>query len=252
MRGLQDRLKDGPVHITLIDPDKQGPSAAASVARSSEEGGTRIVLVGGTTGVDQEKLDGTLAAVRDAVQVPVVIFPAASEVISGNADAIFFMSLMNSRDVRFVVGEAARAALPITKLGIEAIPVGYLVFAPGMLVGRIGDVELLSREDPMRAMEYARACQLFGMDLCYLEGGSGVSAPLPGSVIRAIRSVIDIPLVVGGGIRTPEQAGEAVLAGAEIVVTGTMLEREADVASTVRKVVDEMQLAWAQRKAGSC
>lgn len=233
--------------MTLIDPDKQPPEKAASMAVQAESGGTHMLLIGGTTGVDAAKLGATLRAVRDVTRLPMVIFPASSGSLSCCADAIFFMSLLNSRDVRYVIREAARASLELASSGIEIIPVGYLVFEPGMLVGRIGDVDLISRNDIRTAREYAKAAELFGMGLCYLEGGSGVLEPIPPEMISAVREVVDIPIVLGGGITDARRAREGVRAGADIIVTGTMVEREPDITGAVRSIVEGMVEGWKER-----
>ena len=254
MRTLRDKisrgLEDGPIHVTLIDPDKQPPPRAASMAIEAESGGTDILLIGGTTGVDAAKLGATICAVREVSGLPIVIFPASSVSISCHADAIFFMSLLNSRDVRYVIREAARASLDLARSGIEVIPVGYLVFEPGMVVGRIGDVDLIARDDLRTAQEYAKAAELFGMGLCYLEGGSGVKEPIPPAMISAVREVVDIPIILGGGISDPRRARAAVTAGADVIVTGTMVEREPDITVAVRAMIDGMVKGWKERRTG--
>lgn len=240
-------LSEGPVHVTLIDPDKQDPEKAAEIVKGAQEGNSDIILVGGTTGVDGRKQGETLDAVREATDLPVVIFPTSADVLSNNADAVFYMSLLNSGNIRYVVGECVRSSLKLSKMDLEVIPVGYLVFEPGMLVGKVGEVELIGRKDLELGRSYAKAVELLGMDLCYLEGGSGVQTPIPEKMISAIRSVIEIPLIVGGGINTPERAASAVKAGADILVTGTMVENSEDVPQSISKMVASMTEAWKER-----
>lgn len=244
---ISRRLDESPVHVTLIDPDRQSPNKASKMAVQAETGGTDILLIGGTTGVDAGKLGSTLCAVREVSNLPVVIFPASSGSISCDADAIFFMSLLNSRDVRFVIREAAKASLELARSGLEIIPVGYLVFEPGMVVGKIGDVDLIARDDIRTAQEYAKAAELFGMDYCYLEGGSGVNEPIPSKIVSAVRDVVDVPIILGGGISHPEKAREAVRAGADVVVTGTMVEKEPNIAEAVKCTIEGMVRGWKER-----
>ena len=134
------------------------------------------------------------------------------------------MSLLNSRDPRLIVGEQRLAAPIVRAWGLEAIPMAYLVVEPGMRAGEVGDADLISRKNPTVAVQYALAAQMLGMKLVYLEAGSGAPEPVPDRVIRAVRDAIDIPVVVGGGIRTPEAAHLVTRAGADIVVTGTIVE----------------------------
>jgi phosphoglycerol geranylgeranyltransferase len=124
--------------------------------------------------------------------------------------------------------------------GLEAIPMAYLVVEPGMRAGEVGDAELISRKNPTVAVQYALAAQMLGMKLVYLEAGSGAPEPVPDRVIRAVRDAIDIPVVVGGGIRTPEAAQTVTRAGADIVVTGTIVEvaREGE---ALRRIIEAVK-----------
>jgi phosphoglycerol geranylgeranyltransferase len=245
---INKRLKVGPLHITLIDPDKQEPKKAAEMVQEAEKGGTHIILVGGTIGVDHPKLEATLDEVGKITDLPIVLFPAAADVISGNADAILFMSLLNSKNVKYVIGEAVAASLEIQKLGLEPLSVGYIVISPGGLVGKVGDVDLISRDDPLKALHYASAAQLFGMDFVYLEGGSGVGEPIPPLFIKDIRSLTKIPLIVGGGIKIPKEARDAVFWGADIIVTGTLIETDKDLASSLKEMIEAMEDGWRSRE----
>ncbi len=167
-------LGEGPVHATLIDPDRQSPKEAAEIASSAELGGTNLLLVGGTTGVDRSKMQSTIRSIKTVVRTPIVIFPAALESISDDADAILYISLMNSRNHEFVMRSAAMGSVEIQDSGIEPISTGYVVIDPGMLVGKIGDVDLIMRGDINSAVRYAVSAEMFGFCLFYLEGGSGV------------------------------------------------------------------------------
>jgi phosphoglycerol geranylgeranyltransferase len=244
---IKDRLLNGPIHVTLVDPDKQEPEAAADMVQKAQRGGTHIILVGGTMGVDHPKLETTLEAVGKVTDLPIILFPAEAGVISGNADAILFMSLLNSRDVKYVVREAVSASLKIKELDLEPLSVGYIVISPGGLVGKVGDVDLISRDDPVKGIQYASAAQMFGMDFVYLEAGSGVEVPIPPEFIGQIDMKTDIPLIVGGGIKCPDCAMEAVKNGADIIVTGTLIETDSDLSTSLRKLIDSMEEGWKQR-----
>jgi phosphoglycerol geranylgeranyltransferase len=244
---IKKMLESGPIHVTLIDPDRQTPDEAIEMVRRAEAGGTSIILVGGTTGVDQRKLDTTLDMIVGKTELPVILFPASAEVISHMVDAVLFMSLMNSRNPKLVIGEAVEGGVKIRKMGVEAISTGYVVVEPGMLVGEVGEVDLIGRDDLDTAVKYAASAEILGMKLFYIEGGSGVETPVPYEMIRSVSDNIDIPLVVGGGIRSPETAGKVVLAGADIIVTGTMVEQEDDIETSVSAMVREMKRAYLDR-----
>ncbi len=221
---IRERLGAGKVHMTLLDPDKQAPEVAARKALIAAQAGTDAVMIGGSTGLSQDNLDATVKAVKAATDVPTILFPAGAHTLSPYADAVYFMSVMNSRDVRMVVGEQSRASRLVKSWGLEPIPMGYIIVEPGMKVGQVGRADLVPRRRPDLAVDYALAAQYLGMDLVYLEAGSGAPKPVPSSMVRAVKRELDIPLVVGGGIRSLGAARRTLEAGADIVVTGTIIE----------------------------
>src|SRR5206468_4184741 len=144
------------------------------------------IMIGGSTGVTQNKVDATVLAVKEAAKVPVILFPASAANLSPHADALYFMSLLNSRDPRLIIGEQRLAAPVVRAWGLETIPMAYLVIEPGMRAGEVGDAELISRKNPTVAVQYALAAQLLGMKLVYLEAGSGAPEPVPDRMMRAV------------------------------------------------------------------
>jgi phosphoglycerol geranylgeranyltransferase len=134
------------------------------------------------------------------------------------------MSMLNSRNVKMVMGEQVMGAPIVRKLKLEPLSMGYIIVAPGMKVGEVGEADVIPRDQPKLAAAYALAAQYLGMEYVYLEAGSGAPQPVPEDMIKAVRSTITIPLLVGGGIRDAETAARAKRAGANIVVTGTVVE----------------------------
>ena len=226
--------------MTLIDPEKQPGDVASDVASTMEDMGTDAIMVGGSTGVTQENLDATVKGIQSVVEIPVILFPAGADTISKHADAIYFMSMLNSKTTRVLVGEQVRASKTIKDLGLETISMGYVIVEPGMKVGEVGRADPLPRDDPELAVNYALAAEFFGMDLFYLEAGSGAPAPVPLEIVRAVREEISIPLVVGGGIRDGRSAQDLVEAGADVLVTGTAVERTRDLAS-LKEILDAVK-----------
>ncbi|MDW5562147.1 MAG: geranylgeranylglyceryl/heptaprenylglyceryl phosphate synthase [Methanomassiliicoccus sp.] len=221
---LSEKMKKGALHMTLLDPAKQEPAVAAEITRTACELGTDAIMVGGSTGVTQENLDQTVQAIKAKVDVPVIYFPSGANAISPYTDAMYFMSMLNSRNLRMVVGEQVAGAPIVRKLKLETISMGYIIVAPGMKVGEVGQADVIPRDQPKRAVAYALAAQYLGMDYVYLEAGSGAPQAVPEDMISAVRSAIDIPLLVGGGIRDAETAARVKNAGASVVVTGTVVE----------------------------
>jgi phosphoglycerol geranylgeranyltransferase len=240
LENLRETLREEKVHMTLLDPDKQPPKVTASLAVHACKVGTDAIMIGGSTGITRQKVDATIKAIKARTSVPVILFPSSREGLSRYADAVYFMSLLNSKDVRMVVGEQRRGSRTIKQWGLETISMGYLVVWPGMRAGKVGRAELIRRDDPDMAVQYALAAQFLGMDLVYLEAGSGAPVPVPPRIIRAVKKEISIPLIVGGGIRTPKTAKAAVKAGADIVVTGTIIEEAGDF-SVLRRIVEAVK-----------
>lgn len=223
---LRSRLAEGKVHLSLLDPDKLTPREAGEVAFRAQLAGSDGIMVGGSTGVTPQGTDAAVRAIKDRVRLPVILFPAGAHALSRYADAVYFMSMLNSQDVRMIVGEQAKAARAIKAWGLETIPMGYLIVEPGMRVGEVGHAKPIPRGDVEQAVQYALTAQFLGMQLVYLEAGSGAPEPVPPAMVSAVRREIAIPLLVGGGIRTPEDAGEIARAGADAVVTGTVIEQD--------------------------
>jgi phosphoglycerol geranylgeranyltransferase len=223
-KGITAVLRRRSAHLGLIDPDKQSPADAGGLAAAFFKAGSDGIMVGGSTGVDPRITDATLVEIKKRSPLPTILFPAGAACLSQHADALFFMSLLNSRDRRFLIEEQRRGAPLVRKYGLEAIPMGYIVFEPGMRVGEVGHAELVGRTDIQRAVEYALTAELFGMACVYLESGSGAPEHIPVETIRAVKRSVRIPVIVGGGITSPEAARQVVRAGADIVVTGTVAE----------------------------
>ena len=134
------------------------------------------------------------------------------------------MMLMNSKSRKFLIGEQLRGAPYLEKFGVEPIPTGYVVFSPGGKVGEVGDAELIDEGQEDTVYAYALTAKMFGFKVLYLEAGSGASTQVDVSSIESARQVEELCLVVGGGIRSGEQAARAAKAGANWIVTGTLTE----------------------------
>ena len=222
---LLDRIAKGTIHMALIDPDKQSAEIAGDIAKRMKDAGTDAVLIGGSTGVTKENLSSTAKAIKERSGLPAIHFPGGPDALSTDVDGILYMCMMNSMDLKKVMGYQVMAAPYLKKLGIETISMGYVIVEPGMKVGEVGNAKVVKRDEIDLAVAYGLAAEMYGMSLFYLEAGSGADKPVPPEMIRAVKSAISIPLIVGGGIRTPEAAEAARKAGADVVVTGTLLER---------------------------
>lgn len=219
----------GALLFSLIDPiDHKSERGAIEVAVDSARGGADIVLIGGSLGVQGKILDNVAAEIREKVDVPLVIFPGNIGTITTNVDAIYFMSLLNSRNPYWITQAQMLAAPVIKKSGVEPLPVGYIVVQPGGTVGWIGDVNMVPREKPAIAASLAIAGEFMGNRLIITDTGSNPSlqnyGPVPNEMIRAVKSAISVPYVVAGGIGTAEQLRDAYSNGADIVQVGTAFQ----------------------------
>jgi len=233
--------ENGAIHMTLLDPQKIGPERCAEIAAEAEKGGTSAIMVGGSTLASRNDLDEGVRRIKDTVNIPVVLFPNDVGSVSRHADAIWFMSLLNSRLTYYVIDAQAMSVYTIKSYGLETLPLGYIIIGPGGTVGFIGQARSIPYDRPELAMAYALAGQTLGMRYIYLEAGSGAKAPVPPTMIKLVKSQLSVPLIVGGGIREGGAAGAAVEAGADIVVTGNMVEETDRVRESIYGIVSNIQ-----------
>ncbi|MEM4554336.1 MAG: geranylgeranylglyceryl/heptaprenylglyceryl phosphate synthase [Candidatus Anstonellaceae archaeon] len=227
-RYIKDELaRKGGLLFALIDPvDYKSSQLAAQAGISAAEAGADVVLVGGSIGAQGELLDSVCKMIKEKSSVPVVLFPGNIATVSKYADALYFMSLLNSRNP-YWISQAQMLAAPIIKrMGLEALPVGYIVVEPGGTVGFVGDANLVPRDRPQIAAALALSAQLLGHRFVLTDSGSNPrTGPVPLELVRAVSSQISIPYIVGGGIKTPKEAASIISAGADAVQVGTAIEQ---------------------------
>jgi phosphoglycerol geranylgeranyltransferase len=222
---LNERIdKNAPIHLTLIDPEKTKINEAIKIAKTAEEVGSFGILIGGSTVSSVHHLDEVIKNIKKCVKIPTILFPNGITGISKYADAIFFSSLLNSINPYYITGAQALGAPLVIKYGIEPIPMGYIIVGDGGAAGFIGQAKPIPYNKPELAAIYAMAAKLMGMCIVYLEAGSGADLPIPPDMISKVKKSINIPLIVGGGIRSIKEAKLAVESGADIIVTGTIVE----------------------------
>lgn len=213
--------------FSVTDPiDYPSLEEAIATAKHADEGGADAILVGGSTLVQGDLLDAVVKEIKQEVSSPVILFPGNIGTVSRYADAIYFMSMLNSRNYYWISEAQMLAAPMIKRYGIEAIGTGYCVVEPGGTVGYVGDANLIPRNKPKIARFYGLAAQYLGFQLFITDAGSAAPSHVPLDMIREVSKEINIPYVVAGGIRTEEQARSVVKAGADIIQVGTAFEKE--------------------------
>ncbi len=229
---------EGKGYLVLIDPDKQSPKEAGKLAEKAEKEGADALMVGSSI-ILKGGLDDTIGEIKKRCDLPVILFPGASSHVSGKADAVFFMSLLSGRNADFLIGEQVKAAPVVYKYGLEAIPLAYLLVSSGKMtsVEFMSNTKPLPADKPDIAVAHALAAKYLGMKVIYLETGSGAEGSVPDEIIAAIRKYVDLPIIVGGGLRDPDVAARKIKAGANFVVTGTAIEEDPSIMKKFSKAV---------------
>lgn len=232
-------LKDkGAGYLVLLDPDNQKLDNLASIAKALQANGVDGILIGGSL-LMTNHFDEFVKIIKDTVSIPVILFPGNGSQLSGNADAVLFMSLISGRNSNFLIDEQVRSAPVVKSLGLEAISTGYMLVESGSItsIEFISNTKPLPRTKPEIAAAHGIAAEYLGMKLLYLEAGSGAEKPVPDNMIKAVCRSVSLPLIVGGGITNPEIALNKVRAGASFIVTGNVIEKENDF-SLIRRFSD--------------
>lgn len=222
---LIEEAENRPLHATLIDPASTPGKQASPIAQAAAEAGTDLFLLGGSTDVSKSDVADCVEAIRAESDTPVYLFPSGSDQFAPGLDGLLFTIPVNSQKPELIVEEQAQGAAPVQKAGLEAVTTAYVIVEPGMTVGEVAQADLLTRdiEGAQRAARYAALAEVLELDAVYLEAGSGAPDPVPEDMIAAA-AAREVHLIVGGGIRSPEQAAEAARAGADLIVTGTLAE----------------------------
>jgi phosphoglycerol geranylgeranyltransferase len=239
---LLKRIKvDGTIHVTLIDPEKVSPEKAAVIAHEAKECGTAAIMVGGSTVSSTTHLDSVVQAIKKSVRIPVILFPNNITGITKYADAIWFMSLLNSSDPYFIIGAQVLGAPIVKKFGLEPIPLGYVIIGEGGAAAVVGRACPVPYDKAELAAAHALAAEYLGMRFVYFEAGSGAKQAVNPEMVSLTKKVTSIPLIVGGGIKTSSQSKALAKAGVNIIVTGTLTEKENNLKDKMGEIVSSIK-----------
>lgn len=239
---LLKRIKDdGTIHMALIDPEKVSPEKAASTAYEAQKCGTAAIMVGGSTVSSTAHLDCVVQAIKKSVRIPVILFPNNITGITKYADAIWFMSLLNSSDPYFIVGAQVLGAPIVKKFRLDPIPLGYVIIGDGGAAAVVGRACPIPYDKAELAAAHALAAEYLGMHFVYFEAGSGAKHTVNPEMISITKQVTSIPLIVGGGIKTGSEAKALARAGASIIVTGTLTEKESNLRDKMGEIVSSIK-----------
>ncbi|GIK59965.1 MAG: geranylgeranylglyceryl/heptaprenylglyceryl phosphate synthase [Ignavibacteriota bacterium] len=217
----------GAAYLVLLDPDKLTSSKIAPFIRHCEKSGVDGFLIGGSLMISGD-LDSFIANVKVETTLPLIIFPGSINQVSSIADAILFLSVISGRNPEHLIGKHVIASPLIKRAKIEPISTGYILIESGVTTTAVymsGSLPV-PRNKPEIAAATALAGEYLGMKFIYLEAGSGAQESVPDEMVKVVSEECSIPVIVGGGIRTPQTARRKVENGASIIVTGNFFEDE--------------------------
>jgi putative glycerol-1-phosphate prenyltransferase len=211
----------------LLDPDKLDLNSISSVISKINQSTATHILVGGSS-YEGDHLNELIIAIKSKTSLPILLFPGHSSQISAEADGVLFLQLLSGRNPVYLIEQQIEAVPILEKTNLEIISSGYILIESGgeTAVERVSKTKPLSRNNPEYIAQTAKAGELIGNKLIYLEAGSGAINAVPLEVVKTVSTRISIPLIVGGGIRSKKQIDEAFANGADMVVIGTAFEND--------------------------
>ena len=221
-----ERLRaERPGLFVLVDPERTPAAEAAALARRAERDGASGLLIG--TSFDGAARTAEVAgAIKGACRLPLLLFPGSANQLVADVDAVLLLSLVSGRNPQYLIEEHVRSVPFFLRHAVAAVSTGYILVDGGRVtaVEAVSQTRPLPCDKPEIAAAHAVAAGLIGMAAVYLDAGSGAERPVAPEVIAAVRKAVALPLFVGGGLRTPEQARAAREAGADFVVVGNAIE----------------------------
>jgi putative glycerol-1-phosphate prenyltransferase len=224
---LQARKENRKLLAILLDPDKQEPARLEECIEDIHHQPVDLLLVGGSE-VRNGHTEALVHQIKQLSSLPVVLFPGDYSQITKEADALLFLNLLSGRNAEYLINQQVKAVPRIQDSDLELLPTAYILIDGGVntSVQKVSQTEPLSLEDVDKIVNTAVAGMYMGHKLVYLEAGSGAQNPVPADLIALIRTKIDIPIIVGGGIRNHRQLAGAFESGADMVVIGTAFEQD--------------------------
>lgn len=243
LQRIQQQIALGKKHLAvLIDPDSiENEHQLIDICTKSNEAQVDLILVGGSL-ITNGFFDTCISLIKQHSTIPVILFPGNIMQVNKQADAILLLSLISGRNPDLLIGKHVLAAPILKKSGIEVIPTGYMLIDGG----NITSVSYMSNTTPIPAEKYsiaactAMAGEMLGLSVTYMDAGSGAQLPISQKMIQAVRKSVNGPIFVGGGIKTPEGAIAACMAGADVVVVGNAFEKDANLIKHISLAVHQI------------
>ncbi|WP_298893055.1 geranylgeranylglyceryl/heptaprenylglyceryl phosphate synthase [uncultured Psychroserpens sp.] len=220
----------------LIDPDKMKPEGLSDFMEKLNKSKANLIFVGGSI-VDDHATEILVTEIKRYTNLPIVLFPGDVAQLTNRADAVLFLSLISGNNPEYLIGKHIQAVSKLKGSNLEVIPTGYVLIENGKqtAVEKVTKTKPISRQNVQDIVDTAKAGELLGMKLIYLEAGSGALHPVPAEIISFVKQELKIPLIVGGGIRSQQQLETAYTNGADIVVIGTAFEDDVSFFDELKK-----------------
>lgn len=237
---LEAKKKGQKKFVVLLDPDKLKLTKIDRIVELAYDYGVDYFFIGGSL-ILNDLLDSLLSDIKNKSRIPLILFPGNYFQLSYKADALLFLSLISGRNAELLIGKHVITA-PFLKVSpLEIMPTGYMLINGGVMTS----VQYMSNTTPIPsdkddiALCTAMAGEMLGLKLIYMDAGSGAAYPIPARMVKTVSESINIPLIVGGGIRTPDKAAEIASAGADVIVVGNAIEKEPMLIAEMARAIKE-------------
>ena len=224
---VEKKRKGQKSFAVLIDPDKVGAADIDQLTQLAVEAKVDYLFVGGSL-VISNHLDEVVKRVKQRCNIPVILFPGSPSQISVHADGLLYLSLISGRNPELLIGQHVISAAAVRQSGLEIISTGYMVVDGGAptTVSYISNASPIPADKNEIAMCTAMAGEMLGMEVIYMDAGSGAKRAISEAMIEKVARTIEAPLIVGGGITDPEKAYINCKAGADVIVIGNAIEKD--------------------------
>lgn len=235
---LKSHIENEKLLAILIDPDKMEVEELPAFLHQVHQSVATHIFLGGSTD-ENSKTDSLAKAIKAQSQLPLILFPGDVSQLTEHADALFFLSLISGDNAEYLIKKQVKAVSKLRDSNLEVLSTGYLLIENGKItsVEKVTGTKPMSRNNIQLIVDTAKAGELLGMKLIYLEAGSGATHPISAEIIKAVKSELKVPLIIGGGIKSKAQLDAAYSAGADMVVIGTAFEEDLKFFNEIKKVV---------------
>ena len=240
---LDSRQKGKKLFAVLVDPDRVTTKQAEAIAIQASRASVDFLFVGSSL-LTNGSLDKCIHALKQNSNIPIVLFPGNVLQVSNDADAILLLSLISGRNAEMLIGKQVVAAPMLKASGLEIISTGYMLVDPGhpTSVSYMSNTQPIPHDKNDIAWCTALAAEMLGMKMIFMDAGSGARTPINSSMIAAVKTHINVPLIVGGGIKNPDKAIDNCNAGADVIVVGNSIEKDSGLIEEISSAIHSYEL----------